>query len=256
MSGNHEPRAAAQAALDRNAAAGRIMVALDYSDAQQAEATVKLLQGIPCWMKVGMELFYAAGPEFVRTLKAHGHRVFVDLKLHDIPNTVRGGSASLARLGADMFNVHAAAGLAGMSAAMAGVNEALAEQPSLSRPLVIAVTQLTSTSQSVLNEEIGISGSVEDAVIRYAELAKQAGLDGVVASPLEVRQIKAACGSAFVTVTPGIRPHGSAAGDQARVTTPKQAFEIGSDFIVVGRPITAAAEPRAALESIIDEIVG
>jgi orotidine-5'-phosphate decarboxylase len=242
--------------MNKNDAAGRIMVALDYSDAKQAEATVKLLQGIPCWMKVGMELFYAAGPEFVRMLKAHGYRVFVDLKLHDIPNTVRGGAASLTRLGADLFNVHAAAGLAGMSAAMAGVNEALAEQPSLARPLVIAVTQLTSTSQTVLNDEIGIAGSVEDAVIRYAELAKQAGLDGVVASPLEVQRIKAACGESFVTVTPGIRPYGAAIGDQARVTTPRQAVELGTDYIVVGRPITAAADPRAALEAIINEMVG
>jgi orotidine-5'-phosphate decarboxylase len=242
--------------ISREQAAGCVMVALDYSDASKAMQLVERLQGIPCWMKVGMELFYAAGPEFVRTLKSHGYKVFVDLKLHDIPNTVRGGSASLTRVGADLFNVHAAAGLAGMQAAMAGVNEALAERPGLARPRVIAVTQLTSTSTAVLNEEIGIPGTVEDAVIRYARLAQEAGLDGVVASPLEVERIKAACGAAFITVTPGIRPHGSAVGDQARVTTPQQAREMGTDYMVIGRPITSAADPRAALESIIDEIVG
>lgn len=260
------------AAEERERAAGRIMVALDYPDEVRARELLRRLDGAPCWMKVGMELFYAAGPQFVRELKAAGYRVFIDLKLHDIPNTVRGGAASLTRLGADLFNVHAAGGLAMMEAAMAGVEEALgrpAPGPASaaeaaaggagtvpSRPLVIAVTQLTSTSRAVLNEEIGLPGSVEEAVLRYARLAQRAGLDGVVASPLEVGGVKAACGSGFLTVTPGIRPAGAALGDQSRVTTPAEAVGMGTDYIVVGRPITGAADPRAALESIIDEIVG
>jgi orotidine-5'-phosphate decarboxylase len=234
--------------------AGRIMVALDYPDAGAAERLLTELQGIPCYMKVGMQLFYAAGPSFVDTLKQRGYKVFLDLKLHDIPNTVKGGSESIARLGVDMFNVHAAGGSAMMEAALEGVDKGLASRQAASRPLVIAVTQLTSTSQAVLNEQIGIAGSVEAAVLRYAELAKQAGLDGVVASALEVAPIKQACGAGFVAVTPGIRPQGADAGDQARVLTPREAIAQGSDYLVIGRPITAAADPRQALESIIEEL--
>ncbi|MCC2685758.1 MAG: orotidine 5-phosphate decarboxylase [Paenibacillaceae bacterium] len=234
--------------------AGRIMVALDYPDAGAAERLLTELQGIPCYMKVGMQLFYAAGPSFVDTLKQRGYKVFLDLKLHDIPNTVKGGSESIARLGVDMFNVHAAGGSAMMEAALEGVDKGLASRQAASRPLVIAVTQLTSTSQAVLNGQIGIAGSVEAAVLRYAELAKQAGLDGVVASALEVAPIKQACGAGFVAVTPGIRPQGADAGDQARVLTPREAIAQGSDYLVIGRPITAAADPRQALESIIEEL--
>ncbi|MFC5450151.1 orotidine-5'-phosphate decarboxylase [Paenibacillus aestuarii] len=229
------------------------MVALDYANAEQAEGLLKQLEGIPCYMKVGMQLFYAAGPGFVASLKDRGYKVFLDVKMHDIPNTVKGGAESVTRLGVDVFNVHAAGGKHMMSAAMEGVDKAMA--PGAQRPIVIGVTQLTSTSQQVLNAEIGLPGSVEQAVIRYARLALDAGLQGVVASPLEVTQIKAACGDAFVTVTPGIRPAGADVGDQTRVMTPAEAFAQKTDYVVIGRPITGAADPRAAIESIIDSIV-
>ncbi|WP_262495830.1 orotidine-5'-phosphate decarboxylase [Paenibacillus sedimenti] len=229
------------------------MVALDYANAGGAEELLKQLEGIPCYMKVGMQLFYAAGPGFVASLKERGYKVFLDVKMHDIPNTVKGGSESVTRLGVDLFNIHAAGGKQMMEAALEGVDKALA--PGAGRPIVIGVTQLTSTSQQVLNDEIGLTGSVEQAVIRYAQLAHAAGLDGVVASPLEVTQIKAACGDGFVTVTPGIRPAGADVGDQSRVMTPAEAFAQGTDYVVIGRPITGAADPRAAIESIIDSII-
>ncbi|WP_281888071.1 orotidine-5'-phosphate decarboxylase [Paenibacillus sp. YYML68] len=238
----------------------RIIVALDYATAEEAQGLVRSLEGIPCYMKVGMQLFYSAGPRFVEQLKEKGYNVFLDLKMHDIPNTVKGGAESITRLGVDMFNVHAAGGVRMMEAAREGVDKALASSAAGSagavRPLLIAVTQLTSTSQSVLNEEIGIVGTVEEAVLRYAQLAKQAGLDGVVASPLEVPALKGALGSSFVTVTPGIRPAGADIGDQSRVMTPQEAFAQGTDYIVIGRPITAAADPRAALEGIIASLQG
>ncbi|MFD0588032.1 orotidine-5'-phosphate decarboxylase [Paenibacillus sp. GCM10027627] len=239
--------------LTREQAAGRIMVALDYPDAAAAEKLMEELKGIPCYMKVGMQLFYAAGPSFVASLKERGYYVFLDVKMHDIPNTVKGGANSVTRLGVDMFNVHAGGGSAMMEAALEGVDSALAS--GAKKPSVIAVTQLTSTSQSVLNEQIGIAGSVEDAVIRYAKLAKAAGLDGVVASPSEVVSIKEACGAAFQTVTPGIRPAGADLNDQSRIMTPGEALRQGTNFMVIGRPITAAASPRASLESIIEELI-
>ena len=238
--------------LTREEAAGRIMVALDYPDAASAQRLLEELSGIPCYMKVGMQLFYAAGPAFVASLKEKGYSVFLDVKMHDIPNTVKGGAASVTRLGVDLFNVHAAGGAAMMEAAMEGVASA---NVSGRRPLVIAVTQLTSTSQTVLNEEIGIAGTVEDAVLRYAKLTAASGLDGVVASPQEVTAVKEACGSSFLTVTPGIRPAGAALGDQTRIMTPAQAITQGTDYMVIGRPITSAADPRAALESILEELV-
>ncbi|CAM4508245.1 orotidine-5'-phosphate decarboxylase [Paenibacillus endophyticus] len=240
--------------ITKEQAAGRIMVALDYPAAEAAERLITELQGIPCYLKVGMQLFYAAGPSFVSSLKDRGYYVFLDVKMHDIPNTVKGGANSITKLGVDMFNVHAAGGSAMMEAALEGVDMALSGS-SLNRPAVIAVTQLTSTSQATLNEQIGISGSVEAAVIRYAELAKKAGLAGVVASPSEVEAIKAACGSAFKTVTPGIRPAGSAVHDQSRIMTPGEALRQGTDYMVIGRPITAAANPKIALESIIEELI-
>ncbi|SMF88315.1 orotidine-5'-phosphate decarboxylase [Paenibacillus uliginis N3/975] len=236
--------------------AGRLMVALDYSDAAQASELVRKLEGIPCYMKVGMQLFYTAGPDFVRSLKERGYSVFLDVKMHDIPNTVKGGSHSVTRLGVDMFNVHAAGGIGMMQAAIAGAEAAVAETPGLVMPMIIAVTQLTSTNQTVMNEEIGISGSVEEVVVRYASLAKEAGLHGVVASSLEVEAISAACGNDFKTVTPGIRPVGSGIGDQARVLTPGQAISRGSHYLVVGRPITASPDPRQAAEQIIEEMIG
>ncbi|MFS0727636.1 orotidine-5'-phosphate decarboxylase [Paenibacillus sp. 1P07SE] len=238
--------------LTRDEAAGRIMVALDYPDAAGAERLLQELAGIPCYMKVGMELFYAAGPAFVARLKEQGYSVFLDVKMHDIPNTVKGGAASVTRLGVDLFNIHAAGGAAMMEAALEG---AAAASSSGSRPLVIAVTQLTSTSQTVLNDEIGIAGSVEAAVLRYASQAADCGLDGVVASPQEVTAVKEACGASFLTVTPGIRPAGAALGDQSRIMTPGQALAQGTDYMVIGRPITAASNPRAALESILEELV-
>ncbi|MFB5759340.1 orotidine-5'-phosphate decarboxylase [Paenibacillus medicaginis] len=235
--------------------AGRLMVALDFPDADKARKLVKSLQGIPCYMKVGMQLFYAAGPDFVRELKDKGYSVFLDLKMHDIPNTVRGGAGSITRLGVDMFNVHAAGGTAMMCAAREGAQAAVEGNSALTLPTIIAVTQLTSTDQRTMNEEIGIAGSVEETVVRYARLAQEAGLHGVVASPLEVQAIGAACGPDFRTVTPGIRPAGSSVGDQARILTPGQAIAGGSSYIVVGRPITGAADPRTAAEQIIEEMM-
>ncbi|MBP1961357.1 orotidine-5'-phosphate decarboxylase [Paenibacillus aceris] len=239
--------------LTRTDVAGRIMVALDYANAASAEGLLKQLEGIPCYVKVGMQLFYAAGPGFVASLKDRGYKVFLDVKMHDIPNTVKGGAESVTRLGVDVFNVHAAGGKHMMEATLEGVDKGLAV--GAARPIVIGVTQLTSTSQAVLNEEIGLAGTVEQAVIRYARLAQAAGLQGVVASPLEVTAIKASCGDGFVTVTPGIRPAGSDVGDQSRIMTPAAAFAQGTDYVVIGRPITGAADPRAAMESIIDSIL-
>jgi orotidine-5'-phosphate decarboxylase len=241
-----------------NGPAEKVMVALDMPDAAMAEHLVDRLAGIPCWFKVGMELFYAAGPDLVRRLKAGGHRVFLDLKMHDIPNTVKGGAKSLTMLGADMFNVHAAGGTAMMAAAAEGVREALASGNAPfaggQAPIVIAVTQLTSTSRTVMNEEIGIPGPVEQTVLRYAELAAGAGLSGVVASPLEAGLIKEKLGARFVVVTPGIRPAGADRADQSRVATPAEAVRAGADYLVIGRPVTASPDPRAALISILEEL--
>jgi len=227
------------------------MVALDRPDEAAAESLIRALEGIPCWLKVGMELFYAAGPAFVAGLKDRGYRVFLDVKMHDIPNTVKGGAASVTRLGVDLFNVHAAGGVRMMEAALEGAEAASGGRP---RPRVIAVTQLTSTSQAVLNDEIGIPGTAEEAVVRYARLARRAGLDGVVASAREVRAVKAACGGGFLAVTPGIRPASAAADDQERIMTPREALDAGADFLVIGRPITAAPDPREAFESIVKEL--
>lgn len=238
--------------LTNEQAASKIMVALDYPSAADAEQLITKIDGIPCYIKVGMQLYYAAGPSFVEGLKNRGFKVFLDLKMHDIPNTVKGGANSITKLGVDMFNVHAAGGRAMMEAAMEGI---YAAANGSNRPTLIAVTQLTSTSQDVMNNEIGIAGSVEDAVIRYASLTKQAGLDGVVASPSEVVAIKQACGQAFQTITPGIRPIGAAVNDQSRIMTPSEALKQGTDYMVIGRPITAAPDPRASLESIIEELV-
>lgn len=234
--------------------ARRLMVALDYPDVAQARVLMKQLEGIPCYVKVGMQLFYAAGPEFIRELKSGGYSVFLDVKMHDIPNTVKGGAESLTRLGADMFNVHAAGGTAMMEAAVAGAAIAVASDTALRIPQIIAVTQLTSTSRDVMNGEIGIAGEVADTVVRYAKLAAAAGLAGVVASPQESAAVAAACGPDFCTVTPGIRPAGAALGDQSRVMNPGQAIRQGSHYLVVGRPITAAEDPRQAVLSIIKEM--
>ncbi|MFE4711229.1 orotidine-5'-phosphate decarboxylase [Paenibacillus sp. NPDC056722] len=235
--------------------AKRLMIALDYPDVASARLLMEKLEGIPCYMKVGMQLFYAAGPEFVRELKERGYSVFLDVKMHDIPNTVKGGAGSITRLGADMFNVHAGGGKAMMAAAREGAAAAVSANPELNMPVIIAVTQLTSTSQEVMNGEIGIPGNVGDTVVRYAKLAAEAGLDGVVASPQESAAIASACGPEFRTVTPGIRPAGSSMDDQTRVLTPGQAIRQGSHYLVIGRPITAASDPRQAALTIIEEMI-
>ncbi|MEO3947483.1 orotidine-5'-phosphate decarboxylase [Gorillibacterium sp. CAU 1737] len=253
---------------NRDELARRIIVALDYPNAAQAESLLASLEGIPCYLKVGMQLFYAEGPRFVENLKKRGYRVFLDLKMHDIPNTVKGGAESITRLGVDMFNVHAAGGVRMMEAAREGMDKALTGVSRSSstldnasgvalpdRPLLIAVTQLTSTDQATLNEQIGIPGTLADAVTRYARLTKQAGLDGVVASAQEVRPIKEATSESFLTITPGIRPAGADAGDQSRMMTPAMALREGTDFLVIGRPITAQADPRLALETILEEML-
>lgn len=247
---------AAAKQLRYNRLAGKVIVALDYPTAADAKRLLQELSGIPCYLKVGMELFYAAGPGFIQSVKEQGYKVFLDLKMHDIPNTVKGGAASITRLGVDMFNVHAAGGRTMMEAALEGVDKAIAAGASASpRPLVIAVTQLTSTSQNVMNEQIGIAGTVEEAVVRYALQAQLAGMDGVVASSREVRQIKAATSASFLTVTPGIRPGWATRDDQERVMTPSEALAEGTDYLVVGRPIITHAKPREALHNLIEELM-
>lgn len=229
----------------------RIIVALDYSSMDEALACARKLQGTAGYVKVGMQLYYGAGPGIVAALKDMGFQVFVDLKVHDIPNTAKGAMQSLAGLGVDMVNVHAAGGKEMMVAAREGLEKGVG---SGKRPLLIAVTQLTSTTQETMNQQIGIPGSIEDCVRNYARLTKEAGLDGVVASPLEVRLVKESCGNSFITVTPGIRPAGADVGDQKRITTPEMAFDLGSDFIVIGRPITAVSDPAQAMLQIIETV--
>lgn len=231
----------------------RIIVALDFSSIHAALACADTLKGIATYMKVGMQLYFSEGPEIVYALKERGFNVFVDLKVHDIPNTAKGAMQSLASLGADMVNVHVAGGKEMMIAAREGLEIGAGHG---SKPLLIGVTQLTSTSQEEMNNEIGIPGTVMDCVQRYALLAKESGLDGVVASPLEVEAIKQSCGPEFLTVTPGVRPKGADAGDQMRVVTPEKAFSFGSDYIVIGRPVTKAADPALAMRQIIDSIGG
>ena len=200
------------------------------------------------FVKIGMELFYAEGPEIVRTIKERGHRIFLDLKLHDIPNTVKKAMSVLRNLDVDMTNVHAAGTVDMMKAAIEGLT-----REDGTRPLLIAVTQLTSTSEERMQKELLIGASINDTIVKYAENAKAAGLDGVVCSPLEAAMVKEACGVEFMTVTPGVRFADGDVGDQVRVTTPERAKEIGSDFIVVGRPITAADDPVAAYERCMRE---
>jgi len=200
------------------------------------------------FVKIGMELFYAEGPEIVRTIKARGHRIFLDLKLHDIPNTVKKAMSVLRNLDVDMTNVHAAGTVDMMKAALEGLT-----REDGTRPMLIAVTQLTSTSEERMQKELLIGASINDTIVKYAENAKAAGLDVVVCSPLEAAMVKEACGKEFMTVTPGVRFADGDVGDQVRVTTPERAKEIGSDFIVVGRPITAADDPVAAYERCMRE---
>lgn len=230
----------------------RIILALDFPTRGEADQCLSKLAGHVRYVKVGMELYYAEGPEIIAALKERGLKVFVDLKVHDIPNTAKGAMRSLARLGADMVNVHAAGGRAMMEAAREGLEQGT--PASLPRPLLIGVTMLTSTDRRVMNEEIGVPGEVEETVVRYARLARDAGLDGVVASPLEVPMIKAATSPGFLTVTPGVRPAGSDKGDQSRIATPDEAFRLGSDWIVIGRAVTQAADPLAAWQSVLASV--
>lgn len=224
-----------------------VIVALDFPSRQQALAFLDTLGVHRPYVKVGMELFYAAGPSFIQSLKERGHQIFLDLKLHDIPNTVQRTMGVLAGLGVSMCNVHAAGTSMMMSAAREGLEQGT--PVGFVRPRLIAVTQLTSTDQWRMNHEILIPGSVEAAVSAYAHLAKEAGLDGVVCSPEEVSAIHKTCGNEFLTVTPGIRLASQGEGgkqDQVRVRTPKEAKALGADYIVVGRPITGAVDPLAA----------
>lgn len=228
-----------------------VIIACDFSSKEETLAFLDKFSGKKPYVKVGMELFYAEGPEIVREIKARGHQIFLDLKLHDIPNTVKKSMSVLSRLDVDMVNLHAAGTRAMMEAALEGVTRLDG-----SRPLVIAVTQLTSTSQERMQEELLISAPIDDTVMHYAANAEKAGLDGVVCSPMEAGKVHETCGKQFLTVTPGIRFADGDKGDQVRVTTPAQAKEIGSDYIVVGRPITAAADPVAAYERCVAEFVG
>ena len=228
-----------------------VIIACDFSSKEQTLNFLDKFTGRKPFVKIGMELFYAEGPEIVRTIKERGHRIFLDLKLHDIPNTVKKAMSVLRNLDVDMTNVHAAGTVDMMKAAIEGLT-----REDGTRPLLIAVTQLTSTSEERMQKELLIGASINDTIVKYAENAKAAGLDGVVCSPLEAAMVKEACGVEFMTVTPGVRFADGDVGDQVRVTTPERAKEIGSDFIVVGRPITAAADPVAAYERCIAEFVG
>ena len=228
-----------------------VIIACDFPDRDATLAFLDRFTGEKPFVKIGMELFYAEGPDIVRTLKARGHRIFLDLKLHDIPNQVKSAMAVLSRLDIDMCNVHAGGTVAMMEAALEGLT-----RPDGTRPLLIAVTQLTSTSEERMHEDLLIDRPLEEVVAHYAACARKAGLDGVVCSPLEAAGVKAFCGSDFLTVTPGVRFADGDRGDQQRVTTPDEAKAIGSDYIVVGRPITAADDPVAAYERCMREFVG
>ena len=228
-----------------------VIVACDFSSKEQVFTFLDRFTGRKPFVKIGMELYYAEGPEIVRQIKARGHKIFLDLKLHDIPNTVKKAMAVLSGLDVDMCNVHAAGTSAMMKASLEGLT-----RPDGSRPLLIAVTQLTSTDEDSMRRELLIDRPLDQVVMSYAQTAKEAGLDGVVCSPLEAGKVHQTCGDGFVTVTPGVRFADGDVGDQKRVTTPEKARELGSDYIVVGRPITAAADPVAAYERCVKEFVG
>ena len=225
-----------------------VIVACDFSSAEATFAFLDKFTGRKPFVKIGMELYYAEGPAIVREIKARGHKIFLDLKLHDIPNTVKKAMAVLSRLDVDMVNLHAAGTRAMMEAALEGLT-----RPDGSRPLLLAVTQLTSTSQERMTQELLIDQPLNQVVLAYAKNAAAAGLDGVVCSPLEAGEVHSACGDKFLTVTPGVRFADGDVGDQKRVMTPAAAKAIGSDYIVVGRPITAAADPVAAYERCVAE---
>ena len=225
-----------------------VIVACDFANAEQTFAFLDKFKGRKPFVKIGMELYYAEGPEIVRQIKARGHKIFLDLKLHDIPNTVKKAMSVLSNLDVDITNLHAAGATAMMQGALEGLT-----RPDGSRPLLIAVTQLTSTDQETMERDILIKEPIDKVVMHYAQTAKNAGLDGIVCSPLEAGKVHDTCGKEFLTITPGVRFADGDVGDQKRVMTPAQAKEIGSDYIVVGRPITAAADPVAAYERCVAE---
>jgi len=225
-----------------------VIIACDFPNAEQTLAFLDRFEGRKPFVKIGMELFYGAGPDIVRRLKDRGHPVFLDLKLHDIPNTVKKAMAVLRDLGADICNLHAGGTIRMMEAALEGLT-----RPDGTRPLLIAVTQLTSTDQEALEKDLLIGRPMEEVVMHYAMNARKAGLDGVVCSPLEAAKVHEVCGKDFLTVTPGVRFADGDIGDQKRVMTPAEAKKVGSDYIVVGRPITAAPDPVAAYERCLRE---
>lgn len=227
-----------------------VIIACDFENAEKTLAFLDQFGSQKPYVKIGMELYYAEGPSIVKTLKSRGHQVFLDLKLHDIPNTVKKAMAVLSTLKIDMCNLHAAGTKEMMKAALEGLTRADG-----TRPLLIAVTQLTSTTQERMETDILIEKPIEEVVSRYAAGAKEAGLDGVVCSPLETGAVHNACGTDFLTVTPGVRFADDEKGDQARVTTPAKAKEMGSDYIVVGRSITGAQDPKAAYERCLQEFI-
>lgn len=249
------------------------IIALDFPTSEKAWEFVQRLEdsassahtvGIGSdhkpWLKVGMQLYYAAGPAFILALKEKGYSIFLDLKLHDIPNTVKGAAESITRLGVDMFNVHCAGGVNMMEAALEGIDKGLSSTASLDAkhkgqaPLLIGVTQLTSTSQAVMNDEIGIPGLLEDNVLHYAALTQKSGLQGVVCSPLEVELLKGKLGQDFLTVTPGIRLSRESKDDQVRFMTHIEAQQAGTDYMVIGRAITQAEEPMAVYQQIMSDL--
>ncbi len=228
-----------------------VIIACDFSSSEQVFAFLDKFTGRKPFVKIGMELFYAEGPSIVREIKARGHKIFLDLKLHDIPNTVKKAMTVLRDLDVDITNLHAGGTVNMMKAALEGLT-----RPDGTRPLLIAVTQLTSTDQESMENDLLIHEPIDKVVMHYAHNAKLAGLDGVVCSPLEAEKVHATCGKEFLTVTPGVRFADGDVGDQKRVMTPAEANRIGSDYIVVGRPITAAADPVAAYERCMAEFVG
>ena len=228
-----------------------VIIACDFASQAEVLSFLDRFGEERPFVKIGMELFYAEGPAIVKALKERGHKVFLDLKLHDIPNTVKKSMAVLSGLGVDICNVHAAGTVAMMEAAVEGLT-----RPDGTRPLLIAVTQLTSTSEERMQQDLLIDQPLESVVKHYASNARKAGLDGVVCSPLEAGIVHETCGKDFLTITPGVRFADSVVGDQVRVTTPAKARELGSDYIVVGRPITGAADPAAAYHRCMEEFCG
>ena len=228
-----------------------VIVACDFASKEDVFAFLDKFEEEKPFVKIGMELYYAEGPEIVREIKRRGHKIFLDLKLHDIPNTVKKSMKVLSTLGVDITNLHAAGTTRMMEAALEGLT-----RPDGTRPLLIAVTQLTSTDQESLEQDLWIEKPMEQVVMHYASNAAKAGLDGVVCSPLEAQAVHNTCGEKFLTITPGVRFADGDIGDQKRVMTPAQAKEIGSDYIVVGRPITAAEDPVAAYKRCVAEFVG